>query len=235
MRLLGILMAVWFAVGLAFAAPTGGTTTTAPADQGTYAGTAATITGIAGGHIYEVNVDWKRSTLYWAGLYGSITESVVLEDSLGNTFYTWTVPSLTAQWVYFTVDAITDWNSAFFSGAVTDADLNAEIWMDATLPTVETVTATFPTTDTNGAVCGTTPYTPTTTDPVRYTRTLDNANNPTWLTCLYEYNNGTIYTVLFKGEVNAVGGTAYDGTTVNYQVLVAADDDTPTAFYVYVE
>ena len=77
------------------------------------------------GYIYNFNLSAQEKTYRWVGIYGNITGTVVLKGT-SNTFYTWTVSSLSGAVVYATTDptgidesAFTGTNSTYLNQADT--------------------------------------------------------------------------------------------------------------------
>ena len=90
MNKLFVLFAVTFlAIGLAAAAPEGGTVasianTTATPD-------AATAATASGGQISLISISGRSQTQVWAGFVGDVTGTLTLRNSVGDSLYNWTM------------------------------------------------------------------------------------------------------------------------------------------------
>lgn len=63
-----------------------------------------------GANITHFNITVEVSTLAWTGLYGMVTNSLLLEGTGDNTFYTWGTQDSTGT-VFFSTDNNVDWGS----------------------------------------------------------------------------------------------------------------------------
>ena len=190
---------------------------------------------IKGGYIYNYTLNVEEQTKYWAGIYGTINQTVVLKDAAGNAFYTWTPSSISYQAVILSEESGVDFAGTFEGNIVDQNVVNAGVWSAA--PSVEGVDNTF--TVATGTECdfagislasGSWKYVDTSDGTTAY-----------WRTCIAGWDgDGTNAIdnaadgIIIAGQVDPAGHTAYDGTTTaNYQVLVPAPD-TGIAYYVWV-
>ncbi|RME31953.1 hypothetical protein D6789_01080 [Candidatus Woesearchaeota archaeon] len=105
MFVIGILFA-----SLAFAGPTGGSTTTGAQDRGV--NSSVTTLTTEGGNVTEVNVTGTQITTKWAGFYGQVSGSLQITDASSNVFYSWSVANVSGSVVYATNGTVNDWSNA---------------------------------------------------------------------------------------------------------------------------
>ncbi len=236
MKRMAAFLLVWVFLAVPFVmGATPVTTATQNSDQ-TYTPTADNNLGIIqGGHIYNYTLNVEEQTKYWAGIYGTISQTVVLKDAAGNAFYTWTPASISYTAVFLSEEQNVDFATGTFVGDIVDQNVvNAGIWSAA--PAVEGVDNTFTVAATTE--CDFTGIT-LASGSWKYVDTTD-GTTAYWRTCIagWDADGNGINTaadgILIAGQVDAAGHTAYDGTTTaNYQVLVPAPD-TGIAYYVWV-
>jgi hypothetical protein len=76
--------------------PEGGVPTIVSSDRQTPASPATSVTVVAG-NISRIDLSADTTTQAWAGIYGSITGDMVLENAAGNQLYSWTVASVEGE------------------------------------------------------------------------------------------------------------------------------------------
>ena len=229
-RIWTLALALLLILAPVFAVPT-----SEPAEAGVTEGTAETYTptvtnstNVQAGYVKEVNLDVVDVTKWWAGLFGVITKSVVLANAAGNKFFEWPITTVSG-YVYLATHSSLDWSS-MQAVQPTDADINADlsdaIGADAqwSPSSDEGVAATFKNQDGSGSYCSVT--------NAYYVLTYDDTENGVWPTCIYK--DGTNGWILYEAKVNQ-GGKAFNGSTADYQALVAAPNaETGSAVTYYV-
>ena len=231
MGALVLALALVFAAGVVFAdsTPTGVDVSAGTGSQYNITPTTPSA-DVDAGYTYEVNVDSKANTAFWAGVFGNIEQTIVL-GSGNKEMYTWPVTTL-AGYIYLASSNDVNW--AGLDGGVTDTDIkNAGIW--SATPTNDTVAATYKYVDdgsandqdsTAGNQCGT--YT---TAP-NYALTNDGTGAAHWVSCILKDNQATPRIVVKAKIDQDYANGAFDGTTgVDYQAIVPAGSSTTYYFY----
>lgn len=192
----------------------------------TWAGTNAGNITVDGGVIYNRDLDATMQTAKWAAIYGSVTGKIVLAgDISGTTYYVynWTVSSITNGHAIFTESDSPDWSSLTASSA-TDVDTawgfsgadRAEVTFDST----ESDTL-------NGK----------TESSVPVVRTYNSTGGEFWETYLWDFGGSIAKDdFVFAGKIHN-DEDAFDGSTVDFQVLVPvnASSGATELYYAYVE
>ena len=200
-----LLIGVLFSVST-FAAETGATITNASVLSGT-SSTSGSI-NISAGQVQEVNLSSNSITDKWAGFFGSLSGGISLNDGT-NDFYTWSVTNFTGSVVYAATGAVSNWSSL---SSVSYANVPAYLKVAAS----DNYTSTFNTEDTfdspsRGSITS------------NSTTTLGGSS----LQSFALYADGeNVWGAEAKNDVNA-----FDGSTVDYQLLVPAQTDTTYYFY----
>lgn len=213
-----VVMSLLLTMTLVAAAPGEGDVS-GEVDRGEYVFTATNqTTTVEAGNIRYVDLDTNFSTYRWAGILGDVTGNIILGDSVGgDILFTWTAKG---RVVYATEAASITWAS--LTGA-TVGDLPAYLTGGSDS---DNFTNTFSSTGTVDSGLYTLVGVPRAT-------TLGGTG---WYT--YALHDGT--NVVYAGNVDPAGDTAYDGTTsVNYQMIVpedgTGDDSTATEYNLWVE
>jgi len=175
------------------------------------------------GNISLVNVTTEQSTYHWAGVYGNATGTLVLGDSGSNKMYEW---SAKANYVFFDDESTINWDNLdtatcsdvetsfnFLSGASDDCDSTLTTTHDPSFKAI---------TDIGATVAG---------------QTYDSSGSGYWWTLAIKDN--TAGDVIFVGEVDNNYHSAYNGDTVNYQVILPENGEggntTATTYYIWIE
>ncbi len=206
-------------MALAIAAAPGAGDVVTDTDKGAYVYTATdSNVSVVAGNITNLDLKTNMSTYRWAGLYGNVSGNIILGDGSNNQLFQWTAKG---RAVYASTAASVTWASvvaedgshvATFYNGTSDSDNYANTFTGSEALDSGIVTGvTAPTATTLGGTSG-------------------------WKTyALYDGSH-----VVFAGNVNATGATAYDGSsTINYQMIVpedgTANDATATSYNMWVE
>lgn len=222
--IIALVAALVFAVGLVSAAEPNGATIGTTADQGQYNNTAASTIDVDAGNITYADLSTDTSTLKWAGVYGNTSGNIILGDDADNQLYTWTAEG---NLVYFAnnVGGV-DWTNLADVG---EAPVEANYTFLTTGNTSDDYSATFLGGSEN---IGSQIFTTLSSD---YAQTLNSSSVAHWKT--YSLGDGT--NLVFAGKVDP-SAAAYDGSSVDYQVILpedgtGANDGAATTWSVYVE
>lgn len=200
------------------------------ADRGEYEFNASNNVTVEAGNIRYVDLDTNMSTYRWAGILGDITGNIVLGDNDGGVnddiMFTWTA---NGRVVYATEAASIAWASLETNSDANEAAVRTAVETAyahlANAGDADNLASTF--VDTGDVDSGL--YTLT---GVPRAQTLGGSG---WYT--YALWDGSA--IVFAGAVDQVGGTSYDGDTVNYQMIVPEDgtgnDATATEYNLWVE
>jgi len=182
---------------------------------------------IQGGRVYNVDLEMYRTASSWAGIYGKITEKIVLGSGT-HKFFEWDVSSAALPgYIYITYNNDIDWTTV---QAPTDASEFATVLQSELTGWTagdESVGDTFNQSDD----CGT--GTDTIAAYVYGDYDGDDTISPEWPVCAYKARNSgdTEDRVVYAAAVKD-NGTAYDGTTgINYQAIVAALSGGTTVYF----
>ena len=205
--------------------PAGGSVQGTAADQGAYPSSSGGTIDVEAGNIYLANVTGEQSTYHWAGVYGNATGTLVLGDSSTppHKMYEWPA---NATYVFFDDDSTINWDNLdtatcsdvetsfnFLSGASDDCDSTLTTTHDPSFKAI---------TDIGATVAG---------------QTYDSSGSGYWWTLAIKDN--TAEDVIFVGEVDNNYHSAYNGDTVNYQVILPENgengDTGTTTYYIWIE
>ena len=215
--LLAVFSVLVFAVSV-FAAEPGSVTSIASVEKGHYVPPTPQSVSVISGNVTEANLTAVMSTYRWAGLFGTVSGTIVLADSSNNFFYNWT--GAKGVLVYASTANSITWSSL---ADATNADMPA--WL-TTAGAVDNYTSTF-----TGAAenIGSLIFTTLTSDYA--------APYPTgsgWRT--YSLTDGT--NLVWAAKV-VEDTAAYNGQTVDYELLLpedgTANDATASTYYLWVE
>lgn len=216
-KIIMLMMAIFvLTFSMVVAAPVGGDATAGASTTGT--STTTTTVDIDGGNVTYVDVNSDVITSRWAGFFGNVSGSLLLSDSSANNFYQWTVSSMTGAVVYAANDTISDWTAG--SNIVPLTNANAPSWIQgaATDNFTQTFAANEAFTSSTYNIAAT-PYTTT------YNSSGVAGNLKTY--ALYANTEGAN---IWAGKV--VDDTdGFDGTSVDYQILLPAQTGTTYSFY----
>jgi hypothetical protein len=220
-RIIGALALalVLLAMPLVFAAPTGAQVTD-NGDTSNY-NVSAQSTDVNAGQVRNVDVNVTLPSQWWAGVFGTITEKQVLGDLQNNhIMFEWTLSKPSAGWVYLTTSDSFDFTNTATAGT---SDVNAAVWQASSIPNEVNVETTFSATC-SGAGNGVIP------SGALATKTNDDTGSAYWETCVFKDASGNI---AFAANVDTSGHNSFNGTSVNYQALVAAKDGASTTYYFF--
>ncbi len=211
---LAILMIAVFVLSfsMAVAAPSGASTTTGASTTGS--ATSSTQVSATGGNITYVNVSSNVITGRWAGFYGNVSGNLLLADASANNFYQWTVGSMDGAVVYAANTTISDWTLSALDNA------HAPSWVNGSV--TDSFTNTFSATEefnSSSLTVASTPYVTT------YNSTGVAGNLKTY--ALYATNDDAN---VWAGKV-VDDANAFNGDSVDYQILLPAQTGTTYNFY----
>ena len=205
-----------FMGGAAYAAPQGASTSFGNSTTGN--GSTSTTVVIEAGNLSYVNVSTIAITDKWAGFFGEVSGNFQLADSGGNVFYQWSVSNVTDVVVYAANETITDW-----SGGNIEAANYTHIPDFLKTNSADNYTNTFGSIEefnsTSLAVANTS-----------YTVTYQ-SGSPGPLRTYALYSPADTALILAGKAIDSV--TGFDGTAVDYQIIVPAN--TTTTYYFYME
>jgi hypothetical protein len=195
----------------------------------TYTGTVASDTA-RGGNITTVDFSGITSqTSKWQGYLGTVSGSIVLASSGGDKMYEWTWLTGKGGEVFATRNnpmTYTDWTTL---AARTGPQIDTDFGFDSTVS--DNATILFNQTASAINVSGTT----ITGGASMAAKTFNNAGALTWVTNAYSIGGSTTMNdYVFAGMISN-GGTAYDGNTVDYQMIVPVETVANPTYYFYVE
>jgi len=186
---------------------------------------------VQAGNVTELNISGTSITQSWAGFYGDVTGTIVLEDANGNKFYDWTAANPQGEVYAARVSSIT-WSNVRCANSTEIANENTALNMGSS---ADNITNTF---NSN-------------THPQFYVGSVNIAANSCSATNAYVngaaqssdfYNvllsDGTgniIYTAILDPDT-----TGFDGDTHDFELLVGEDGHgaaagTTTTYYFWVE
>jgi hypothetical protein len=211
--------------GIVSADPSGGTLTQGSSSRGT--NPASSPVSAQAGNVTQLNIDQTRITDIWQGFYGNVSGRIVLENAGLSKFYDWQTATITGE-VYATRGQIANWaainctNSTFWTTEETALNIPTaaidginETFNTTTHPTFAVGSKTF-----GANVCpATRPYNSSSL-PGNYYNVLLNSNS-----------TNVVYTSILADNSNG-----FDGTTVDFEILVPTDKNTGlSTYYFYVE
>lgn len=207
-----MLAIIVLSLSMVAAAPSGGNVTVGASTGGT--STTSTTVSINGGNVTSVDVNSDVVTSRWAGFFGDVSGSLFLADSSANNFYQWTIGSMTGAVVYATNASVTNWATLT---PLTNAD--APGYVNGVYS--DNFTQTFA--DTESFVSGSYDIAST-----PYATTYNSSGVAGDLKTYALYADAA--TTVWAGKV--VDDTdGFDGSAVDYQILLPAQTGTTYSFY----
>jgi hypothetical protein len=196
---LALLTLSLLVVSAAFAADPGGATVTNSGSVGSYGAPAAGSSSVTSGQIYTANLSTEQATYRWAGLFGNVSGNIVLGDSDDDVLYQW---AASGNLVYASTAAAPVWASL---ADATDAQMPAYLTTGS-----DNYTATF----TGGSESIGSGIFTVSSDFA----TTQTAAATTWKT----YSLWDTTDLIFAGKVEE-DGSAYDGSSADYQMIIPED------------
>lgn len=223
--LLTMIMLSLLTISSVLADPLGGTLTPGVSSRGT--NPSAQQANAQAGNVTQLNIDQTRITDIWQGFYGNVSGQIVLENSLGNNFYDWSLSTITGE-VYASRNTIPSWtginctNSTYWQNEETTLNIPAtqtdginETYNTLTHPTFQVGTKTFA------------PNVCQSTRPYNSTGQAGNFYN----VLLNSNSTNVVYAAILADNSNG-----FDNTTYDFEIMVPVDKTSGTAtYYFYVE
>ncbi len=217
-----------FALPLVAAEPSGATLTTGTSSRASLPG-AGTL-AVQAGNVTELNITGKSITSSWAGFYGEVSGTIVLEDANGNKFYDWTAASPQGEVYAARVNTIT-WSNVRCANASEIAAENTALNMGSK---ADNITNTFSSTTHPAFYVGSVSIT---ANSCKSTNAYVNSASSTsfYNVLLSDGTGNIIYTSILEQDA-----TGFDGKTHDFELLVGEDGHgaaagTTTTYYFWVE
>lgn len=198
------------------AAPSGGDATAGTSETGT--STSTTTVNIDGGNVTYVDVNSDVVTSRWAGFFGNVSGSLFLSDASANNFYQWSISSMTGAVVYAASGTVSDWAAG--SSIVPLNNSNAPAYVNGVY--TDNFTQTYAA---NEAFTSSTYNIAATPYATTYNSSGVAGNLKTY--ALYSITDAE---TIWAGKV-VDDADGFDGTTVDYQILLPAQTGTTYSFY----
>lgn len=221
-RLFTLIVAILLiTLPFAIAAPTGGILSDISIDRATNSGSQSI--NIQGGNVTEATITGRVITDRWAGFYGNATGQLFIGDSLGNTYFEWTTVDMTGGVVYATDASMNDWTNL---RPVTESDMPAYLQTVAT----DNYNATFLNNESFDSASITVASTP-------YALTWQNVTGTAGTGALrtYALHDDTDNNLVFAGKILDDTDSFVGGSTLDYQILVPAQNSIDTTYHFYLE
>ena len=224
-KILIVALMILFAAASAFAQPAGANLTRGESSRGP--NPQVQTQDAQAGNVTQLNINQTRITDIWQGFYGNVSGQIVLENSAGNNFYDWTAATMQGQ-IYATRATVSSWANVNCTNSthweLEESTLN--IPATATDGINETYKNFVHPSFTVGSVPIVSNYCPS-TRPYNSTGLPGEFYN----VLLNTDATNTVYTAVLADNSNG-----FDGTTVDFEVLVPTDRSTGLAtYYFYVE
>jgi len=211
-----MLAIIVLSFSIVVAAPTGGDTTVGASTTGS--STASTAVSIDGGNVTYVDVNSDVVTSRWAGFFGNVSGSLFLADASANNFYKWSISSMTGAVVYAANGTISDWAAGTSIVPLTNANAPSYVNGVSTDNFTQTYNANEAFTSSTYNIAST-PY-----------ATTYNSSGVAGNLKTYALYSTTDSATIWAGKV-VDDANGFDGTTVDYQILVPAQTGTSYSFY----
>jgi len=203
----------------------GGTPTVV--SESRWAGSAAVSDTTEGGNITSANISGIVLTDRWAAYYGNVSGSIILGSDTSNVIFTWAWTPASGGEVCLSTNSNFDFTTGPTSAAVADID-NAGAWNFGAV--ADNATNTF----VNGTCANIVFSQSVAAAPIRALH----ESGSTFYTCAID--DGSV--VPAKGDFAFCtliqdGGTAFDATTVDYEIMVPTEYGAfaTETYYFYVE
>jgi hypothetical protein len=203
--------------------PMGATLTPGNSSRGT--NPAATQVSAQAGNVSQLNIDQTRITDIWQGFFGNVSGQIVLEDSGGHNFYDWTSTTTTGE-VYASRNTVSSWATINCTNSTQWQTEETALHIPAAA--TDGINETYSSTAHTAFDVGT-----RTMSGCRSTRPYNNLGvaGAFWNVMLNSDGTNVVYTSLIADNQDA-----FDGSKVDFEVLVPTDKSTGTAqYYFYVE
>ena len=224
-----LLLLIGFGVSGVKAEPSGATVDQVSSSRG-----AAASPGqleVQAGNVTELNISGTSITQSWAGFYGNVTGTIVLEDASGNTFYDWSAASPQGEVYASRVNSIT-WSNVRCANSTEISDENTNLNMGTA---ADNITNTFSSQSHPQFYVGSVSISANTcksTNPY-----VNSASQTTdfYNVLLSDGSGNIIYTSILDPDTTGFNGNNYD-----FELLVGEDGHgaaagTTTTYYFWVE
>lgn len=171
---------------------------------------------VTGGNETSENITGTAVTSRWTGFYGNLSGNVVLGDATRSVFRAWNVHKFKDGVVYAANDSVGDWSSTNIQPATT-TDLPGYLIQPAT----DNFTNTFTDTKTFSSASLNVKNT-------YYTRSLNNTRGESFYT--YALKSTSDDALVFAG-IAEDDANSFKGSTVDYQLIAPAQENTTYEFY----
>jgi hypothetical protein len=182
-----------------------------------------------GGTITTLILDALQQNYKWKAYVGNVTGTLTLDDSDGNTIFDWALAQedITGE-VYSSRSDSVNWGSIACTSVGTINDEHTFLNMNG--GSVDSINATFNETTHPPITIGTTTVNscPATSTFVSSTRQAQGSAD--FPIVLLHDNSNLVYSTLINPST-----TGYDGSTFDFQMIMANDPSSSTLYYFYVE
>ncbi len=215
-RIIGAILLIVFATGLAGANPSG----TGMNIEGTesFDGDTATSTPATGGNVTELTLTQTTQTQLWSAFYGNLSGETALKGSGGDTVFDWGAITYTKAYVFMTRLSSVNWDTVV---AASVANIEIE---DTTLE-MDDKTESINNTRTDASTWEDIDY----GSPISVDYGIEMTSGSGWRSpILYDSTNSGL---VFGVYVNS-SGQAFNGQDADYQIMVPTGNQTRD-YYVY--
>jgi hypothetical protein len=215
-----LMTALWIFAALAivaYAAPTAPTAlTTVQSSSRDLSTIAAQSASAQGGNVTEINIAALTITKSWQGYYGNITGQIALQDGNNNTFYNWSLTSMSGR-VYATRNGSVSWTT-FVNCTNTTARTTEQTYLGQAASDSDSITNTFTGTSHPGfTIASNTIQADTCFSTHGYVANNSQSANYTML--LLESRDDIIYTAIMNKSV-----VGFDGRQHDFELLVGENE-----------
>jgi hypothetical protein len=222
-KILLILLVSVFVISIAWGEPTGANLTRGASSRGANKSSIQTQAAEAG-NVTSLDVNQSLITGIWQGFFGDVTGDLVLENALGNNFYDWSYGTIEGE-IFATRTLVTDWTTVNCTNVTHWEAEESALNIEST--DVDGINETYSATDHPSFTVGAEPISGCPTAQPYNSSSLEEW----WNALITVDTNNVVYTAII-----ADNGDAFDGTTVDFEILVPVDEDTRTAtYYFYAE
>ncbi len=190
--------------------------------SGQFTPPSASTVSAGGGNVTEINVSADVSTSKWQGYWGNVSGSLRLGDG-SNVFFDWTGVEFIA--VYASPNNNPNWDTV--TPITTQGDKETKdgaFGFTSTDPDSITNTMTGSSCAAGTEIAGAAGVTP-----------FDNVGNPgSWETCIADIDGAGVERAVFGTTIIPAGATAFNGLTVQFQLMVPAENG-GTDYYFFLE
>ncbi|MCD6464504.1 hypothetical protein J7L02_03215 [Candidatus Woesearchaeota archaeon] len=178
------------------------------------------------GYIHVITFDVTQQNTRWKAYVGNVTGKLTLDDASGNTIYDWTLTTIRGE-VYASRSSSIEWASINCSNETIIG--NEQTALGMTFSQDDSINSTFNRTNKYAMVTASITM-PAGTCKSQFTYVNDASQESVFEELLLSDGSNLVYATFINAS-----STGFDGSTYDFQMIVADREDTAQTYYFWVE